>query len=367
MIADHEAQQRFDAISQMSAEIATLNTEIEGLKHARDAARLRAERAELVVRQLEVQIASPLRQVKTVYTSMTLKVEREEHDAKLAKLASDGWMFLCDGSFLYGQAVERYTTLIRTAPIEPMHDQPPMTAAATINESLTVPANLIDEAAASVALDRDITHSEPVQNMHTLPGLWNALYAMDRFAELVQHWPKLAEFAPRVYAVFAAAGCDMADVVIMKSFRFGHNADEWTLKAIFPVSTQIQPGTRTALVAAGFGTVIQRDGREFIFDLPQAWVSVTPRTVKADAVIGAAPSDPIARDRANLNAMVTDAEITHEAFHKALINSRLPHNEQDELLIQSRQVRVGRRIAAQAARIPSYQPRPINSFLTGGK
>jgi hypothetical protein len=362
MIADHEAQGRFDAISQMSAEIATLNTEIDGLKHARDAARLRAERAEMVVRQLESQIASPKREAITIYSKMKLETDRVKHDAALAKLFSEGWTFVCDGTVLVADPIERYTTLVRTAPIEPATD-----LTDRVGQPITT--------AATPPVPTPVYPGDPATFPPAHPfigGLWNALYAMDRFAELVNNWPRLAEYAPRVHAVFTAASCDMTDVVIMKSFRFGHRDDTWTLKVIFPVSTQIAPGTRTALAAAGVRDLVRRDGREFIFDLPAAWVGEMPRkTVKADAVIvtggNTAPDDAVAHDRANLNAMVTDTEITHQAFHKALINSRLPHDEQDELLMQSRQVRVGGRIAAQTARIPSYQPRPINSFLTGGK
>lgn len=310
MIPDHEATGRFDAISQMSAEIATLNTEIEMLKHARDAARLRADRAESVVKQLEAQISHPAREAITIYTKIKLDTDRVKHDAALAKLFSDGWSFICDGTVLVADPVERYTTLMRVAPIEPATDQPPITAAATLNVAAA-------ETVPTPAWPTGRTPADPAAFPPAHPSisnLWNALYAMDRFVEFVEHWPKLAEYAPRVHAIFVDAGCDMTDVVIMKSFRFGHNADEWTLKAIFPVSTQIQPGTRTRLVAAGFGTVIQKDGREFIFDLPQAWVSAKPRkTVKATAIL----VDPAPDSSGNHLMLTVDPKLDSDAEFQA--------------------------------------------------
>jgi hypothetical protein len=354
----HEAATRHNALLEAGIRIAELERDLEAMAIARNANRLRAERAEDVVKQLEAQITHPAKEVLTLVQQPQNPEDWRKADSDLAERINAGWAVaseIVNTIEIMGKVQHfRIVRFVRTAPIEPATDQPPISAAATPS----------------------VTAVDPVAFPPAHPfigGLWNALYVMGRFAELVQHWPKLAEYAPRVYAIFAAVGCDMTDVKIMKSFRLGHRADEWTIKVIFPNSKQIAPGTRTSLAAAGVRDLVARDGREFIFDLPAAWVGETPRktiTASSMTIMGegnTAPDDPIARDRANLNAMVTDTEITHQAFHKALINSRLPHDEQDDLLMQSRQIRVGGRIAAQTARIPSYQSRPINSFLTGGK
>lgn len=328
----HEATGRHNALLDAGRKIADLERDLEAMTIARNANRIRAERAELLVRQLQSQIASPKREAKTIYTKMKLDADRAKHDAEVAKLMSDGWTFVCDGTVLVADPVERYTTFSRTAPLEPATDQPPITAAATvtegnacgIQESLTVD---------DVSTDSPRTEGEGqgARVLNSAPssisGLWNALYAMDRFAELVQHWPRLPEYAPRVYAVFEAAGCDMTDVVIMKSFRFGHREDQWTLKVIFPKSTQIQAGTRTALVAAGFGTVIQRDGREFIFDLPQAWVSPRKTITASSMTIMTEGNAPGTDDAAAPAADDVDTDLNQalrETYEKAVAANPLP-------------------------------------------
>lgn len=60
----------------------------------------------------------------------------------------------------------------------------------------------------------------------------------------------------------------------------------------------------------------------------------------------------IATDRATLQAMAVDDEITHGAFVTAVLQSRLPRQEKDELVMRSRQTRVGGAIAAAAANMP---------------
>lgn len=376
MIDQADSRQRFDALSQMSAENVALQKDVETLTRALNAARLRADHAERLVHQLESQITHPVQETITLIQELLPSDVRLKADRELVEYINANWMVASEIVNTVESATSkmpltvqhyRIVRFIRTAPIEPAHDQPPITAAAIEKEYLTV-AN----PAPTPEYPADPAAYAPARA--SIAGLWNALYQMDRYAELVQHWPQLPHYAPRVYAVFADAGCDMADAVICKSFRPGHQDDQWTMKIQFPKSTQIVAGTRTAMTAAGFRTVVNRDGREFIFDLPLAWIT-PPKTVKADAVfeVSLTPDEParnfghIATDRAALAAMVTDMEITHEAFHTALINSRLPHAEQDALLIQSRQLRVGGRIAAQAARIPSYQSRPLSSFSTGAK
>lgn len=347
-------------------EIAALTQEIERLLIARNAQARRADHAEKLYHQLEAQLVHPAKESFTLIQQFQNPEDRPKLDRDMDEHINAGWEIAHETyNTLEATRHIRIVRFSRTAPIEPATDQRPITE----QVSPTAPA---DDPALPV-YPVDPVEFPPVHS--SIIGLWNALYQMDRYAELVQHWSKLPEYAPRIYAILEAAGCDMADVKIMKSFRLGHRADEWTLKVSFPVSTQIAPGTRTALVVAGFGNIVQRDGREFIFDLPQAWVSPPRKTITAssmtimgdDTATPAPASDPVARDRADLNAMVSDTEITHDAFHRALINSRLPHNEQEELLIQSRQIRVGGRIAAQVSRVPSYQARPINSYLTGGK
>jgi hypothetical protein len=324
----HEAASRHNELLRAAQEIADKNLEIQQLTHSYNAQKLRADRAELVNRQLESQIASPKREAITVYTKMKLDTDRVKHDAALAKLFSDGWSVVCDGTVLVADPVERYTTLSRVKPIEPATDQPPMTV--TVGNPVG--------AAATPPVQTHIYPGDPATFPPAHPfigGLWNALYAMDRFAELVQHWPKLAEYAPRVHAILAAAGCDMADVKIMKSFRLGHRADEWTIKVNFPNSKQIAPGTRTALAAAGVRELVARDGREFIFDLPAAWVGETPRKtitassmtimtegnapgVEADVPSPAADVDPQDVRRAQLH------DIAQDAYNDAMARNPLP-------------------------------------------
>lgn len=57
--------------------------------------------------------------------------------------------------------------------------------------------------------------------------------------------------------------------------------------------------------------------------------------------------------RATLAAMLNDTEVTHEAFYRAVITSRLPKQDKDAYIAQSRQMRVGAKIAAEAMTIPS--------------
>lgn len=272
----YEAPSRHNELLKAAQEIADKNIEIQQLQHKLEAHRVRADRAEMLNRQLESQIASPKRDVKTLYSHITLPVDQEKLDADLAKMTSAGWERF-DSGVIPGEKPLRFVTLIRVAPLEPATDQPPITVTATLTEGNPVGATV--QAPADPVAPAAYPPAHP-----SIAGLWNALYALDRFAELVQHWPRLPEYAPRIYAILESAGCDMTDVKIMKSFRLGHRADEWTLKASFPVSTQIAPGTRTALVVAGFGNVVQRDGREFIFDLPQAWVTPPRKTITASSM-----------------------------------------------------------------------------------
>lgn len=285
----HDPAIRHNELLKAAQDIADKNQEIERLTYSLNAHKARADRAESVVRQLEAQLATEKREIKSLYSYVALPVDQEKLDADLAKMTSAGWERF-DSGVIPGDKPIRFISLIRVAPLQPATDQPPITASETIQESLTVqPA---PETPLSVHGDRREGLGEGLIDPVAYPpphpsiaGLWDALYALDRFAELVQHWPQLLEFAPRVYAIFADAGCDMTDTVIMKSFRLGHRADERTLKASFRKPEQIVPGTRTALVVAGFGNVVQRDGREFIFDLPPAWLSPSPRkTITASSM-----------------------------------------------------------------------------------
>lgn len=333
-----QAQLAYTDLFKANQRITEQQNEIAQLLSARNAARLRADHAERLYTQLESQLLHQAKESFTLIQQFQNPEDRPKLDRDLDERINAGWEI----------AHETYNTLevnrhirivrfIRTAPIEPATDQPPITAEATPPVQTTV-------------YPVDPVAFPPAHPF--IGGLWNALYQMDRFAELVQHWPKLPEYAPRVYAVFEAAGCDLTDVVIMKSFRLGHRADEWTLKAIFPISTQIVPGTRTALVAAGFGNVVQRDGREFIFDLPQAWVSpltegVRPvghavgarKTITASSmtimdVNAAPPTDAVAQDDPDVELQQADdqpddfaAEVRsamQETWEKAQASNPLP-------------------------------------------
>lgn len=53
--------------------------------------------------------------------------------------------------------------------------------------------------------------------------------------------------------------------------------------------------------------------------------------------------------RADLRSKLDDPAITHEDFYRMVITSRLPRQERDELINQSRQIRVGGKITAQTA------------------
>lgn len=367
MIAQsNQVQMPYTDLFRANQRIADQALEIEQLTIARNAQARRADRAEQLYYQLESQLTNPAREAKSIYTKVKMEADRDRHDAEIAKLESDGWEFRCDNVFIDAGIVERYTTFSRIARPQLVPDQPQRDAVEPTVELV---------AAAEPA--PPIYPVDPVKFPPAQPSisnLWAALYDMDRFAELVQHWPDLPEYAPRIHDIFLKAGCDMTNAIIVKSYRPGRRDDVLTVKVSFPSSQQVPGNLRQGITGNGLDRLIEREGREFIFDLPKGWLAVTSRkTITASSMTimdGDAPApaaDLVANDRANLNAMVTDLEITHEAFHRALINSRLPHAEQDDLLIQSRQVRVGQRIAAQVSRIPSYQPHPINSFLTGGK
>lgn len=292
----HDPAIRHNELLRAAQEIADLKQELIDMTNARNANKARADRAEAVNRQLEAQLKTDKREALTLIQDITMPEARALSDKEYADFRSQGWT---PDNITISTAVgevsthyKRIVTLIRVAPLQPATDQPPITAAATVQESLTVPAAVAptvpELATVQPVLETPLSvHGEGLGEglIDPIAGLWNALYALGRFAELVQHWPLLPEYAPRVYAVFETAGCDMADVVIMKSFRPGRNNDEWTLKIIFRYSKQIATDIRKALAVAKFERVIARDGREFIFDLPQAWVSPSPRkTITASSM-----------------------------------------------------------------------------------
>lgn len=368
MIDQAESRQRFDALSQMSAENTALQKDVEALTKALNANRLRAEHAERLVHQLESQLTHPTKEACTLVQLIGQPEDRKKADAELAQVINDRWeRFDCAIIANPGESTVRIVTLTRTAPIEPASDQPPLTASATVNESLTVvdPAPEPEYPADPVAYP-------PLHP--SIVGLWDALYDLTRFDEYVQHAPRQMAFAPRIYAVLEGAGCNMAGAKIMKSFKPSRVHDEWTMTVLFPKSSQIAKGTGDALEQAGFTGVIARDGRQFIFDLPLAWIT-PPKTVKADAVFEASltPDEParnfghITTDRAALNAQVNDPDVSHEDFYRLVIHSRLLRPEQDELIAQSRHFRVGGQIARQMSRLPLSQSRPLRVFQAGAE
>lgn len=273
----HDPAIRHNELLKAAQEIADLKIELQDMTNARNAQKMRADRAEMLNRQLEAQLKTDKREALTLIQDITMPEARTASDKEYADYRSQGWTPEdITISTIVGEVsthFKRIVTLIRVAPLEPAHDQPPITAAvvSTVHEVATVEPQ-----------DKPVPVDQPDSST---AGLWNALYQMDRYAELVQHWPQLPQYAPRVHDVFAAAGCDMADVVIMKSFRMGHTNDKWTLKVIFRYISQIVPGIRKVLAVAGFERVIaQNGGREFIFDLPQSWVPAPRKTITASSM-----------------------------------------------------------------------------------
>lgn len=350
MIAQpQEAASRHNALLEAGQEIARLNAEIETLTISRNAHNRRAERAEEVVRELESQLTHPVQETITLVQELLPRDVRLKADAELVEYINANWTVASEivntiesanGKLPLTVQHIRIVRFIRTAPIEPAPDFVGTRRALSADEAAPV---LVAEP--SPEYPADPAAYAPAHS--SIAGLWNALYDLTRFGEYVQHWAQLPHYAPRVYAVLEGAGCNMTGAKIMKSFKPSRVHDEWTMTVLFPKSSQIAKGTGDALEQAGFTSVIARDGRQFIFDLPQAWIT-PPKTVKADAVFEASltPDEParnfglIATDRAALSVMAADELVDTKTFTHLVMNSRLPRSEQTELL-NSRLIQAG--------------------------
>lgn len=132
------ATERFEVISQMSAEIASLKQEIAALKTERAAAETRATKAEAQVKMLERQLTTPARDVKTLYAPVSVPAQQDKLDKELSEMTSAGWT-LFDSGVLPGVNLMRFVSLIRVAPI-PAEPQPAakVAAAPTVRESQVV-------------------------------------------------------------------------------------------------------------------------------------------------------------------------------------------------------------------------------------
>jgi hypothetical protein len=128
MIADHEAKERFEVISEMSAEIKSLKDEIGALKAERAAAETRATKAEAQVKMLERQLTTPAREVKSLYSHVSREADQEKFDKELTRMTSAGWM-LFDSGVIPGVDPARFVSLIRVAPI-PVEPEKPAAAVA---------------------------------------------------------------------------------------------------------------------------------------------------------------------------------------------------------------------------------------------
>lgn len=318
----HQAPSRHNALLEAAQKIADLEIDLQNMTHAREAHKLRADHAEKLNRQLEAQLTHAAKETVTLVQQLHKPEDRTKADRELVEYINTGWVVDYETvNTLDVLQHFRIVRFIRTAPIEPATDQPPITAGNPVGvaaqDSLTVPVPV------QPLYPGDPIAFPPAHS--SIAGLWDALYTMDRYLEFVEHWPRLPEYAPRVYAVFATAGCDMADAVIVKSFRPGRNNDQWTLKIIFRNSTQVAPGTQTALVAAGFGRVIAREGREFIFDLPQAWLPSPRKTITASSMTiidETAPATDNASAQDDHYAQIQD--VARNAYNQAIAQNPLP-------------------------------------------
>ncbi|MEO8608930.1 MAG: hypothetical protein ABI690_13650 [Chloroflexota bacterium] len=144
MIANHESKQRFDTISDMAADIADLKQQLAEMTAQRDTLQTRAVKAQTQVRQLEAQLISPAREVKTLYSHIARVADQEKFDKELSAMTSAGWT-LFDSGVIPGTEPARFVSLIRTVPISAEPDQPaaavvanPAAPAPTVKESPTV-------------------------------------------------------------------------------------------------------------------------------------------------------------------------------------------------------------------------------------
>lgn len=131
MISDREARARFDTISDMAAKITDLERDLADMTSARAAHKARADRAESQVRQLEQQITSPVREVKTLYAHVDLVADREKLDADMAKLLSAGWEKF-DSGVIPGAEPMRFVSFSRVAPLPSVEPEKPTAATETV-------------------------------------------------------------------------------------------------------------------------------------------------------------------------------------------------------------------------------------------
>lgn len=126
--------------------------------------------------------------------------------------------------------------------------------------------------------------------------------------------------------------------------QFGDNA---SLNVVF-VREQSAPTAPTPTRTAA--KLIQPVGPTVSYHIPQPETSASALVMNQHESPAINFGTDIASARATLAAMMNDPEVTHEDFYRAVITSRLPKDDKDAYIEQSRQMRVGGKIAAQSAR-----------------
>lgn len=190
MIADHDAKQRFDTISEMAADIADLKQKLETLGADYNKTLARAIKAEAQVHVLEQQLTHPKKEVFTLSLVITNPEDRIKADAELAKKINDGWERF-DSAYIgnSGERTIHYITLVRAVPVpaEPIQpaatetvvvaatkpapdlnpDSLPVTrkvvVASAILEPGEMPAIVESEANAAIEVDPPMTRDEEVK------------------------------------------------------------------------------------------------------------------------------------------------------------------------------------------------------------
>src|SRR5687768_11176709 len=140
-----QAQLAYTDLFKANQRITEQQNEIEQLLSARNAARLRADHAEKLYNQLERQLVHAAKESYTLIQHFQKPEDRPKMDKELDERINAGWEIAQETvNTLDLTKHVRIVRFVRTAPIEPATDQPPMTvtvgnpAGAAATPSVTV-------------------------------------------------------------------------------------------------------------------------------------------------------------------------------------------------------------------------------------
>lgn len=147
MIAEHEASDKFQVITQMGVGILDLKAQIKTLTAQLEGERARADKAESRVCQLEARLTQPKKEAFTLSLPIANPEDRVKADLELAKKINDGWERF-DSAYIgnSGERTIHYITLVRAIPIPAEPDQPAATVAVAKAPTKPAPAATPDPA-----------------------------------------------------------------------------------------------------------------------------------------------------------------------------------------------------------------------------